>query len=104
MNDCDALPQFVSAIAEPMQELRAVDALTQEVRDMEPEDINEGATTAPSKRIINHVPIYERLIGAGRRPCCGSGDWSASVAGQVSAFQCMGDTFGSVGSGRFITG
>ena len=27
---------------------------------MAPEDINEGAATAPSKRIIRHVPIYER--------------------------------------------
>ncbi|MFA5514998.1 MAG: DUF4276 family protein [Desulfuromonadales bacterium] len=36
-------------------------ALAAEVRGMEPEEIDEGATTAPSKRIINHIPIYERL-------------------------------------------
>lgn len=35
-------------------------ALKQEVGGIEPEDINEGSTTAPSKRIIRHVPIYER--------------------------------------------
>lgn len=35
-------------------------ALQREVRGLAPEDINEGATTAPSKRIINHLPVYER--------------------------------------------
>lgn len=40
---------------------RAFAALAKEVRGMAPEEINEGATTAPSKRIINHVPIYDRL-------------------------------------------
>jgi hypothetical protein len=34
--------------------------LGQEVLHLQPEDINEGATTAPSKRIIRHVPTYER--------------------------------------------
>ncbi|MEI7731480.1 MAG: DUF4276 family protein [Verrucomicrobiota bacterium] len=34
--------------------------LTKEVRHLKPEDINEGSTTAPSKRIIHHVPVYER--------------------------------------------
>lgn len=36
-------------------------ALAAEVRGVAPEEINEGATTAPSKRIIKHVPIYDRL-------------------------------------------
>lgn len=35
--------------------------LSKEVEHLEPEEINEGRTTAPSKRIINHVPIYDRL-------------------------------------------
>jgi hypothetical protein len=34
-------------------------ALRREVRDLEPEEINEGEATAPSKRIIRHVPVYE---------------------------------------------
>lgn len=34
--------------------------LTKEVRGIPPEEINDGTTTAPSKRIIRHVPIYER--------------------------------------------
>lgn len=37
-----------------------INALRKEVRHLAPEEINEGPTTAPSKRIINHVPIYER--------------------------------------------
>jgi len=35
-------------------------ALQSEVRHLQPEEINEGATTAPSKRIIRHLPVYER--------------------------------------------
>ena len=39
---------------------RGVKALQLEVDHLQPEDINNGAHTAPSKRIINHVPVYER--------------------------------------------
>lgn len=35
-------------------------ALQRQVRGLAPEDINEGPTTAPSKRIIAHVPSYQR--------------------------------------------
>lgn len=35
-------------------------ALQREVRHLRPEEINEGSSTAPSKRIINHLPVYER--------------------------------------------
>lgn len=38
----------------------AIAALQQEVNGLQPEDINDGPTTAPSKRIINHLPVYER--------------------------------------------
>ena len=37
-----------------------IKALKAEVGEMNPEEINEGASTAPSKRIIRHIPIYER--------------------------------------------
>ena len=37
-----------------------IEALKRDVLNLDPEEINEGATTAPSKRIIRHVPIYER--------------------------------------------
>ncbi len=30
---------------------------------LNPEEIDEGRTTAPSKRILNHVPIYDKVIG-----------------------------------------
>jgi hypothetical protein len=35
-------------------------ALQREVEGLQPEQINDGAATAPSKRIIRYVPIYER--------------------------------------------
>ncbi|RYD30587.1 MAG: DUF4276 family protein [Verrucomicrobiaceae bacterium] len=38
----------------------AITALQQEVAHLESEAINEGPHTAPSKRIIHHLPIYER--------------------------------------------
>jgi len=37
-----------------------IEALGRNVKGLEPEEINEGPTTAPSKRIIRHLPIYER--------------------------------------------
>ncbi|MDB6064166.1 MAG: hypothetical protein JWR26_374 [Pedosphaera sp.] len=37
-----------------------INALRKEVMHLEPEEINEGSTTSPSKRIIRHIPIYER--------------------------------------------
>ena len=40
---------------------RALSNLAKEVAGTAPEDINEGETTAPSKRIIRHVPLYEKL-------------------------------------------
>ena len=38
----------------------ALIALEQSVAHLQPEDINQGQTTAPSKRIIKHLPVYER--------------------------------------------
>jgi hypothetical protein len=39
---------------------QALANLARSVQHLSPEDINQGPTTAPSKRIINHVPIYEK--------------------------------------------
>jgi hypothetical protein len=39
---------------------QGIAALRREVAHLQPEDINEGVHTAPSKRIINHIPVYER--------------------------------------------
>jgi hypothetical protein len=57
-----------------------------------PEDINEGEATAPSKRLINHVPRYEKLkvrVGAAaasaiglqvlREKCPHFGQWLARL-------------------------
>lgn len=54
---CD-LSQLVSRIdgAE-----KPIATLAQEVAGLAPEEIDEGETTAPSKRIINHLPIYKRV-------------------------------------------
>jgi len=38
----------------------AVQKLRNEVGTVEPEEINEGESTAPSKRIMRHLPIYQR--------------------------------------------
>ncbi len=53
---CDLyeLQRRIADSAKPIADLQ------QEVNHLQPEEINEGSTTAPSKRIINHLPIYER--------------------------------------------
>ena len=53
---CD-LTQLSQRISGSEQALRT---LAEEVKGIPPEDINQGHTTAPSKRITQHVPIYER--------------------------------------------
>lgn len=40
---------------------KGIAALRESVDGIPPEDINEDPRTAPSKRIVAHVPIYERL-------------------------------------------
>ena len=52
--DLNALAQRISGVE------RALKKLAQEVAHLMPEAINEGETTAPSKRLIRHVPIYEK--------------------------------------------
>lgn len=53
---CD-LTELQSRIANSEAGIKSLQA---EVKGMAPEEINEGATTAPSKRIIRHLPVYER--------------------------------------------
>jgi hypothetical protein len=53
---CD-LAQLTQRIAESDKGIAKLQA---EVRGIAPEDINDGATTAPSKRILRHLPTYER--------------------------------------------
>jgi hypothetical protein len=55
---CD-LHQIASRIEDST---KAVATLEEEVAGFKsPEEINDGEMTAPSKRLINHVPRYERL-------------------------------------------
>jgi hypothetical protein len=55
---CD-LTQIQSRIEDCRQ---AIAQLRHEVASFNcPEDINEGETTAPSKRLIHHLPRYETL-------------------------------------------
>lgn len=54
---CD-LNQLLSRIEDSE---KAIAQLQQEVAHLNPEDINEGETTAPSKRLIHHLPRYEHL-------------------------------------------
>lgn len=53
---CD-LSQIERRIAGSQQ---GIQTLSREVMHLEPEEINEGINTSPSKRLINHIPIYER--------------------------------------------
>jgi hypothetical protein len=53
---CD-LSELQKRIADSMA---GITALRRDVQGLQPEEINEGPATAPSKRIIRHVPIYER--------------------------------------------
>lgn len=39
---------------------QGIATLQKEVDGLNPEEINDGATTAPSKRIIKHLPMYEQ--------------------------------------------
>lgn len=84
--DLDELQRRIADSASGIKDLRA------EVGNTAPEDINEGATTSPSKRIIRHVPIYERnkvRVGAPaavaiglnilRNRCPHFGDWLARL-------------------------
>lgn len=44
------------------EDLAGLEALTQETAGQAPEDINDGRTTAPSKRLIRHIPSYNKIV------------------------------------------
>ena len=77
---------------------QGIEALRQEVGTMPPELINDGLTTAPSKRIIRHVPSYAKTkvrVGAPaasaiglvelRKKCPHFDSWVARLEGLGSA-------------------
>ena len=100
------LHEFEALLYCDLQELKrriagsegGIDALRQEVREMEPEEINEGSSTAPSKRIIRHVPVYERnkvRVGASAAAAIGLEKLRARCphfAGWLSQLEVLGTT------------
>lgn len=42
-------------------DLEGLAALSLELGDTPPEDVNDGEETAPSKRLIRHIPGYDKL-------------------------------------------
>ena len=55
---CD-LQELASRIEDSTQSIAKLQAEVAQFAS--PEDINEGDTTAPSKRLIKHIPRYEKL-------------------------------------------
>jgi len=79
-----SLPQLRALL--DASDAEAVDRLAAALGQLAPEDVNDGATTAPSKRLACHVPHFSKLVhgllaveGAGldhlRRQCPGFGGW-----------------------------
>jgi len=56
-----ALPS-VRSLLDAEDDLAGVDALAQDIAGMAPEDIDDGRDTAPSKRLLAHVPSYRKTI------------------------------------------
>lgn len=67
-------------------------ALKAEIGDIAPEDVNDGADTAPSKRLAAHIPGYSKIIhgematatiglGTLREACPRFGTWLSRLEG-----------------------
>jgi len=70
-----------------------IEALQNEVKSLAPEEINEGQTTAPSKRLIRHVPLYEKSkprVGAPAAAAIGHPRLRSSCA-HFNAWICLGE-------------
>lgn len=54
----------LKALAELMDaaDLEGLAALQQSITGVEPEDVNDGATSAPSKRLTQHLPAYQKTL------------------------------------------
>ena len=51
----------LEALLDP-QDRPGLDTLRRSVAGLGPEEINEGATTAPSKRLLMHLPVYQKAV------------------------------------------
>jgi len=56
-----ALPSLRQLLDAPDQ-LTGLAALEAEIVSMAPEDVNDGPDTAPSKRLLNHIPGYRKVL------------------------------------------
>jgi hypothetical protein len=76
---------------------QAIDDLKRELAGLQPEQVDGGATTHPSRRIINHLPQYDgRKASAGpqtaahigldrlRQACPHFGDWITELESKIS--------------------
>lgn len=59
------LDDLQSVLLDSKADLEGLAALSAEIGDTPPEDINDGEQTAPSKRLIRHLPGYDKLIYSG---------------------------------------
>lgn len=64
-------------------DLAGIDALEHEVRASSPEDVNDGCETAPSKRLMRHVPGYRKTLHG---PLAASGAGLATLRGACPRF------------------
>lgn len=56
-----ALPSLRQLLDAPDQ-LTGLTALEAEIATLAPEDVNDGPDTAPSKRLLNHIPGYSKIL------------------------------------------
>ncbi|MCB9520292.1 MAG: DUF4276 family protein [Myxococcales bacterium] len=52
----------VRALLDAEDDLAGLSALDELLRGVAPEDVNDGETTAPSKRLLAHVPGYSKTV------------------------------------------
>ncbi len=58
LGSIEALPKFF----DESDALRGIDALATEIFGQDPEDIDDGPETAPSKRLIRWIPGYQKSV------------------------------------------
>jgi hypothetical protein len=86
-----ALPSL-RRLLDAREDLDGCDALAREIGDLDPEVINDGAETAPSKRLRRSIPSYSKAlhgplatedlgVPALRRRCPRFGAWLARLEG-----------------------
>lgn len=49
-------------VLDAAEDLSGLEALRSEIGDCPPEDVNDGPTTAPSKRLERHIPGYDKVL------------------------------------------